>query len=233
MIVDCALGSTAARALGEAARNAGVGLSFIFFSPYERRAFGQNALQLFDGWLIKPLRARSLYTRLAEPAGAPATPLAMPAAHARSLDGLSVLLAEDNEINALIVERHLARRGAKVVHVQDGLAAWEAAQAALKGEGEKFDAIILDIRMPGLDGIEVARRLRAAERAANALPARVIALSADAFEAAVDAAREVGMDVFLTKPVDFVRLRSALADCKAPRVSETLGSMRERFAIKT
>jgi len=222
MIVDCALGSAAARTLGEAARKAGVGLSFIFFSPYERRAFGQNALQLFDGWLIKPLRTRSLYTRFAEPMGAPAAPLATPAAHARSLEGISVLLAEDNEINALIVERHLARRGAKVMHVNNGLAAWEATQAALKGEGETFDAIILDIRMPGLDGIEVARRLRAAERAANALPCRVIALSADAFEAAVDAAREVGMDVFLTKPVDLDRLDQVLAACwsRPPQTKE-------------
>ncbi|HEY1736630.1 MAG TPA: ATP-binding protein [Methylovirgula sp.] len=210
MIVDCALGSSAARTLGEAARNAGVGRSFIFFSPSERRAFGQNALQLFDDWLIKPLRARSLYTRLAEPASPAPTPSA-PREKPLLLEGLRVLLAEDNEINALIVERHVSRRGANVTHVRDGLAASEVAQAALTGPGQKFDAILLDIRMPGLDGIEVARRVRAAERTANALPVRIIALSADAVEAAVDAARNAGVDVFLTKPVDLDRLDQVLA----------------------
>ncbi len=207
------MGSAATRALGEAARAAGVGRSFVFFSPFERRAFGQNSLHAFDGWLIKPLRARSLYARLA---AAPTRPTESPTPlvhEAPKLLDLEILLAEDNDINALIVIRHLEKRGAKICRVTDGIAALDAAKAAMKGETRRFDAMILDIRMPRLDGIEVARRIRLAEQAAGAAPCRLIALSADAFEAAIDAARCAGIEEFLTKPVDLARLERVLAAC--------------------
>jgi signal transduction histidine kinase/CheY-like chemotaxis protein len=213
VIVDCALGTAATRALGDAARAAGVGQSFVFFSPFERRAFGQNSLQTFDGWLVKPLRVRSLYARLEastpHPTGRPA-----PVIDADTkLQGLDILLAEDNDINALIVIRHFEKRGAKVLRVSDGLSALQAANDAINGNRPLFDAAILDIRMPGLDGIEVARRIRLAEHAAGAAPCRLIALSADAFDAAVEAARAAGIDEFLVKPVDLARLERLLATC--------------------
>ena len=64
VIVDCALGPEATNLLAEAAREAGVGRSLVLFSPFERRAFGQTALKGFDGWLVKPVRARSLFERV-------------------------------------------------------------------------------------------------------------------------------------------------------------------------
>ena len=60
VIVDCALGPDATNRLAEAARAAGAPKSLVLFSPFERRAFGQTALKGFDGWLVKPVRARSL-----------------------------------------------------------------------------------------------------------------------------------------------------------------------------
>ena len=74
VIVDCALGPEATNRLAQAAREAGVRRSLVLFSPYERRAFGQTALKGFDGWLVKPVRARSLFERVAwelPPAPAP------------------------------------------------------------------------------------------------------------------------------------------------------------------
>jgi len=209
IIVDCALGQDAVRRLGEAARAAGVGRRLVLFSAFERRAFGQNSLRDFDGWLVKPLRARSLLARLGAGqahVAAPAAPAVAPA----DLRGLEILLAEDNDINALIVTRHLEKRGARVLRVKDGDAALAEAEAAIEGRRTRFNAHILDIRMPGLDGLEVARRIRAAEMAAGAAPCRLIAVSADAFEAAAQAARAAGIDAFLTKPVDFLRLDRAL-----------------------
>ena len=129
------------------------------------------------------------------------------------LRGLEILLAEDNDINALIVIRHLEKRGAEVLRVTDGVSALQAAKDAIKRERRRFDAVILDIRMPRLDGIEVARRIRLAEQAEGATRCRLIALSADAFEAAIEAARTAGIDEFLTKPVDLLRLDRALAAC--------------------
>ncbi len=208
VILDCALGKEATHRLAEAARSAGVGRRLVLFSAFERRAFGQNALRDFDGWLVKPLRAGSLLARLGAPDKS-ATPQA-PAAAPTDLRGLEVLLAEDNEINALIVIRHLEKRGAHVVHAEDGDAALAEAQAAIEWRRQRFDAIILDIRMPGLDGLEAARRIRAAEAAAGIAACRLIAVSADAFDAAAYAARAAGVDAFLTKPIDLARLEGAL-----------------------
>ncbi len=217
MIVDCALGAEATRLLGESARATGVGQSFVFFSPFERRALGQKPLQAFDGWLVKPLRIRSLYARLAAaPAYAPenaAQALTSTTREDPSLHGLEILLAEDNDINALIVIRHLERRGAHMLRVSDGLAALEMAKQGIQGGRRRFDAMILDIRMPKRDGIEVMRQIREAEQAAGAAPSRLIALSADAFPAAIAAAHAAGADAFLTKPVDLARLDRLLATC--------------------
>jgi CheY-like chemotaxis protein len=126
------------------------------------------------------------------------------------LEGIEVLLAEDNEINALIVQRHLEQCGARVLRVNDGYAALQAVQKALNGERARFNSIILDIRMPGLDGVEVACRIRAAEQAAGAAACRIIALSADAVSATAERAHAAGINAFLTKPVDLARLRQSI-----------------------
>ena len=158
VFVDCALGEAATRDLGAAAR-AGAGRTLILFSPYERRAVGQSFTRGFDGWLVKPVRRRSLLALAAqapERTALSGPPLQMPEPEPRRL---VVLLAEDNPINALLATKHLERLGAVVTHAPDGLAALALAEAALDA-GTPYDAMVLDIRMPGLDGLEVARRVR-------------------------------------------------------------------------
>ena len=125
---------------------------------------------------------------------------------------LVVLLAEDNPINALLARKHLERLGAIVTHAPDGLAALALAEAALDA-GTPYDAMVLDIRMPGLDGLEVARRVRLAEIARRAPRARLIALSADLLDAERRSASQAGIDAFLGKPTSFERLERALAGC--------------------
>ena len=208
IIVDCALGEAATRALGMAARRAGVGQRIVLFSPFERRAFGQTSASDYDGWLVKPVRQESLVALLAhrrsERLITPQDPID------RSLpEPFSVLLAEDNEINALLARRHLQKLGAIVTHAPDGLAALALAEAALDA-GTPFQAMVLDIRMPGLDGLELARRVRLAEDARQASPARLIALSADLVDAERRSGSRAGIDAFLGKPVSFARLQSAL-----------------------
>ena len=180
----------------------------MLFSPFERRAFGQTSARGFDGWLVKPVRKQSLFGLLGAPREAappmrpaPATP--WPAAT------LNVLLAEDNEINALLATRHLQRLGATVTHAPDGLAALTLVESALDA-GTPFDAMVLDIRMPGLDGIELARRIRLTETAHQVAPARLIALSADLVDAERRSATLAGIDECLGKPISFARLERAL-----------------------
>ncbi len=214
VLVDCALGETATHELGIAARASGAGQTVVLFSPYERRAFGQSSARGFDGWLVKPVRRRSL-TALAGPRPMPAPPtspaLDSSLAPEPGPRRLLVLLAEDNPVNALLATKHLERLGAVVTHAPDGLAALALAEAALDA-GTPYDAMVLDIRMPGLDGLEVARRVRLAEIARRVAPARLIALSADLRDGERRSASQAGIDAFLGKPISFDRIERALAD---------------------
>ncbi|MEQ8404611.1 MAG: response regulator [Oceanicaulis sp.] len=150
----------------------------------------------FDGWLVAPVRLASLAlyaagAGIAEPPPAPA-PAARDAA--KPLSGLRVLLAEDDPVNSMIARTVLTRLGAEAVHVADGRAAAEAAAM------EVFDAALLDLRMPELDGQGVARAIRSLPGAGAALP--IIALTANATEEDRAACLAAGMDDFLTKPLD-------------------------------
>ena len=208
MIVDCGLGEVACQALAVAAGAAGVASTLLMFSPFERRAFGQQMVSAYDGWLVKPVRASSVASRLLGERAVPARPLA-PIAPVKASD-LNILLAEDNEINTMVMLKMLGRIGAEVTHAADGAVALTAALSAMRGETRAFDTILMDISMPGLDGQEAARLIRRAEKGSGHAPTRIVALTAYAFEDDRQACFDAGIDEFLTKPVDFGRLRVAL-----------------------
>jgi PAS domain S-box-containing protein len=110
--------------------------------------------------------------------------------------GLKILLAEDNPVNALLIRELLRRRGHRIKEVTTGT----AAVAAM--ENESFDLLLTDIHMPGMDGIEAARTIRAYEKKVFRQRTPIVALTADALETGKRACQEAGMDGFLTKPVD-------------------------------
>ena len=209
LIVDCALGEAAADRLADAAKAAGVKRSFLLFSPFERRDFGEKLVRGFEGWLVKPVRAASLAARLA---GSPPTAVRVaariPASQRRN--GFRVLLAEDNEINTLVAMNFLGRLGAQVVHASDGGSALALALAAQRGEAPAFDAIVMDVSMPVLDGLEATRRLRQAEAAEDCPPVRIVALTAHAYAEDRERCFAAGMDAVLTKPIELDRLDQAL-----------------------
>jgi CheY-like chemotaxis protein len=123
-------------------------------------------------------------------------PLAAPPPKAAAATGLKILLAEDNPVNALLIRELLRRRGHQIREVTTG----GGAVAAL--ENESFDLLLTDIHMPGMDGIEAARAIRAMEEKNSRPRMPIVALTADALETGKRACREAGMDGFLTKPVD-------------------------------
>lgn len=139
----------------------------------------------------------------AEPSSAPASPAdgALP-----SFKGRRVLVAEDNPTNLLIVETLLGALEVEVVSVTDGA---QAVETISEGAPGAFDAILMDMQMPVMDGCTAARAIRALGRAdADAIP--IIAVTANAFAEDAAAARSAGMTGYVTKPIDIGALAAAL-----------------------
>ena len=196
----------------------------VLIRPTERHELPALKERGFTGYLVKPVRMASLAARLtAEDAFEDMAPeisgpdKADAAATAGKGIGLSILVAEDNEINALLARALLTRLGHRPVIAGNGEAAvesWIAARAA----GEPFDLVLMDVQMPGMDGLEAARRIRAAETQAGDRPVRMLALTANAQSEDRAACLAAGMDGLLVKPLDRERLREAL-DAVAARLA--------------
>ncbi len=115
-----------------------------------------------------------------------------------SLEGMRILFAEDNELNAEIAQFVLEEAGAQVTRVVDGESEVET---FLESEPFSFDIVLTDIMMPGIDGCEAARRIRVSSRPdAKSVP--IIAMSANAFADDRRRSREAGMNAHLAKPFD-------------------------------
>jgi CheY-like chemotaxis protein len=115
-----------------------------------------------------------------------------------------VLLVEDNHINQVVAMEFLSLMGVQARLARDGLEALDACAQ------EVPDLVLMDIQMPGMDGLECARRLRA-QQADGLLPRfPILALTAHALESDVSASMAAGMDEHLTKPLDFAALRTHL-----------------------
>lgn len=175
----------------------------IALAPQERRQIIDDCRAAgIEHYTLKPVRRGSLVERVRaalgdEPERAKPTP-SVQAPTQQPLRGLRVLLAEDNPINALLARTLLTKAGCSVTTAQDGEEAVAAASAAA------FDLILLDIRMPRLDGFEAAERIRAGGGPSAAAP--MVALTADAGDEERAHAAKAGMDDFITKPIDANRL---------------------------
>lgn len=128
-----------------------------------------------------------------------------------ALQGLRVLLVEDNDLNAEIAQFTLDRAGAVVTHVKDGESAVETFAASAPHE---YDVVLMDIMMPGIDGLEATRQIRALDRE-DAATTPIIAVSANAFADDRRLSREAGMNAHLSKPVSSQELVEALAHIAA------------------
>jgi CheY-like chemotaxis protein len=188
----------------------------VLTTPGERHGLAALKDNGFAGYLVKPVRAASLAAQLS-PASA-AGPRAADAAEPRSKReprGLSILVAEDNEINALLARALLTRLGHRPTLATSGGAAFESYLAA-RAAGAPYDLVLMDVHMPDVDGIEATRRIRAAEADQARVP--IVALTADALAEDRDACIAAGMDGFLVKPLDRDRLAATL-DTLAARAS--------------
>jgi two-component system, sensor histidine kinase and response regulator len=126
--------------------------------------------------------------------------------------GHPVLVVDDNAVNQLVTCEFLRTLGYAVESADDGRAALERLEA------QHYCAVLMDVQMPGMDGIEATRCLRQREAAQGLTPKLVIALTANAFDSDRERALAAGMDDFITKPVRLDQLARTLAQhLKIPR----------------
>ncbi len=126
-------------------------------------------------------------------------------------DSLSLLVCEDNAVNQAVIRAFLTRLGHAVTLVENGLQGIELLAA------ERFDAVLMDMEMPVMDGYEAVRRIRGSETPAGP-HTHIIALTAHAFKGERERCIALGMDDFLTKPITMSDLKSALDRVK-PRTA--------------
>jgi PAS domain S-box-containing protein len=216
VLVDRAFGAEEAAHLARASQRY-TSYRHILLSPAERGELASLKETGFESYLIKPVRGVSLAARLRAPDWSP--PL-MPDLESMedqidvaACQPLMILVAEDNDINALLIQALLTKLGHMPTLVADGVSAVTAVATA-QAVGAPFDAVLMDLHLPGLDGLEATRKIRALEDGAN-VP--VIALTANAFPEDRDACIAAGMDDFVTKPVSRERLVEAIEKARAAR----------------
>lgn len=197
--------------------------ALLLLAPEARDRIGPARADGWAGYLIKPLRPASLVARVRAALDAAPTPAVHAAAvqapederaAAAAAEGARVLLAEDNPVNAMLARALLQREGCAVERAATGEEAVEAARRA------PFDLILMDLRMPGLGGLEATAALRAA-----GVRCPVVALTANAFADDRRACLEAGMDDFLSKPLDPAALRAVLGRWVSPARAPAAGAV--------
>lgn len=124
------------------------------------------------------------------------------------LKGRRILLAEDHQLNATIAIKLLEKRGMVITHVSDGA---KAVQTFSSNPPDTFDAVLMDVRMPNMNGLDATRAIRGLERPdAQRIP--IIAMTANAFDEDRKLSKEAGMNAHLAKPIEPELLYKTLAE---------------------
>ena len=161
------------------------GRTGVLAKPFFLSAFRQKVEELWSGGEPEPLQDTSL-------------------------EGLRFLAAEDNEINAEILAELLSMEGADCEIVENGRLAVERFQQSAEGE---FDAILMDVQMPVMNGHDAARAIRALPRDdAGSIP--IIAMTANAFTEDEKASMDAGMSAHVAKPLDLGLLKKVIRQCR-------------------
>ena len=180
----------------------------LFLTSYDWTEIETEALEIdVDGFLAKPFTPMNLKEKLIE------------VEHFKNavskedvsleLNGLRFLLAEDNDLNAEIVVELLRSEGATCDLVENGR---EAVDRFLAAPPHSYDAILMDVMMPVLNGYEATKEIRAS-RHPEALTIPIIAMTANAFVKDVQDALDAGMNAHIAKPVNMDTLKNTLGSC--------------------
>lgn len=124
-----------------------------------------------------------------------------------SIEGMKILLVEDNDLNLEVAQYILEDAGAEIIAARNGL---ESVELFEQSESDSFDVILMDVMMPVMDGLTATKRIRKLKRK-DARTVPVIAMTANVFNEDIIAAKEAGMNEHIAKPLDFDKLIHTLA----------------------
>ncbi len=198
-------GLQAARALRQALPQ----VPILLLAEYDAEGV-EEALQIGNAAILtKPFFLSAFREKVAQMWAVPEETAPSEPEKSGNLEGLRFLAAEDNEINAEILAELLEMEGASCEIVENGRLAVERFQQAAEGE---FDAILMDVQMPVMNGHEATRAIRALPRDdARRIP--IIAMTANAFAEDEKAALDAGMDAHVAKPLDVALLKNVIRKC--------------------
>lgn len=184
-------------------REIGADVPIVMISAYDISEIEDEARKAgVNGFLPKPLYRSSVYHAIRDAVEG----TIMPGVVEKPLEGKYLLLVEDNVINREIAEVLLQDKGAKVQHAANG---HEALEVFLSSKPGEFDAILMDVQMPVMNGYEAAQRIRASSHP-QAIRIPIIAVTANAFSDDISAALAAGMNAHVSKPMDIRQLCEVL-----------------------
>lgn len=207
----------------DARGHAGDVKSIVMIDPHQRGEISKFKGLGFDAYLVRPARPASLFAQLRSEADTDDVQVECRGELGKVNDGAPkqnqeahkrrVLLAEDNDINALLARKMLERVECDVVHARNGEEATRAAKAAFSSPGGRFDLILMDIHMPEMDGLEATRKileLYGNSPISSSGRPPIIALTANAFPEDREQYLEAGLDDYLAKPFEREELDALL-----------------------
>ncbi|NCT85233.1 MAG: response regulator [Comamonadaceae bacterium] len=182
----------------------------------------EQDLQVLSAYLVKPVTASMLYDAVAEATGGRSAPVPRAASEAPRLVGLRLLIVEDNAFNRQVAQELLEGEGAIVTLAAGGV---EGAHLATVAQ-PPFDAILMDLQMPDIDGFEATQRILASRP-----DSLIIAMTANAMEADRQACLAAGMRDHVAKPVDLEQLVASLRRHAGPAAPAILPAAATTAAI--
>jgi CheY-like chemotaxis protein len=177
-----------------------------------------------EGYLVKPARSaellrtiKGIFTQNVDAdMHVAADVVAEPAETLGEDEKLKILVAEDNEVNQLVIRHMLTPRRHKLTIVANGRDAFDA----VRNSAEPFDLVLMDVSMPEMDGYEATRAIREVEEREGRARTPIICLTAHVMQADVDRSLDAGMDDFLAKPISQDKLAKAVARWCGPANAE-------------
>jgi PAS domain S-box-containing protein len=175
-----------------------------------------------ETYLVKPVRLKELRDAMLRALGSRAAPSAAVPRRSKevhsSSSGLNILLAEDNVVNQLLMQRLLQKRGHRVTIADTGTAVLEAL------ERDSFDLVFMDVQMPQLDGFETTIEIRKRE-AGRGERLNIVALTAHAMTGDRERCLAAGMDGYMTKPINPKELDETLKSYSSPSELATVSTI--------